>query len=213
MSSEENKQFDDGMKNVVDMGVKEILPLVQGAIERKTGNKVTEGELANLVPAIEEVVTEVTTMSMGYAYAGPMPHPAMMRAYVDLYPDAAKQLFQQMENEQKHRHGWENKAIDETSDERKRRDFGAYGLVVVGILAACYLGYLGATTVAGAVIAALVLGGGALVLGRQLLARHGEDGTMVHVNSDDQKPHQNTAQSSARKQRTKSAKKPGGRSR
>lgn len=208
MTAESSNELDDGVKNAVDSQMKEFLPVLQGAIEKSTGKKVAEKDLEVLVrPALEEAVTEVSIQTTQYAYQGPMPHPTMLRAYAELYPDAPAQLFRQFQAEQTHRHQWEGEAITLSARERRRRDYGAYATVVVGIFAAMYIASLGGFIPAAILVGALVLGGGALVLGRQLLASHGKNGTQIHVNSDDQKPHSNRGQTSSQRQRSRRKKK------
>lgn len=190
------------MKHAIEERVKEKLPGIQRAIRTETGKTVPEDVLAGILAApMADVATEVTIQA-SYAYAGPMPSPHVMAGYVQLFPGAAEQLFRQFEDEQKHRHRWEDNALLATSRERRRRDVGAYLIAGVGLICAGYIAYLGATTVAAILAGAIVLGGGALVLGRQFLASHSKDGIHVSIEPDGSNSHTDLrSQKTSRKQK------------
>ncbi len=202
MTSEPSDE--DIVRTVAATGAREVAQSIQSKIQEKAGRRITEGELQQIIePAMTEVVQEITIQA-SHHYSGPMPSPQVMQGYVQLYPQAAAQLFEQFKEEQDHRHQWENKALSDNSAERKRRDLGAYFLVSLGIAAACYLAYLGAHTTAAFLIGALVLGGGALVFGRQLLMMYNKDGAVVQVHSDEQNGHSSTrSQKASQKQKSR----------
>lgn len=191
-------------EDIVRSGAREVAQSIQSKLQEKTGRRIPEGELQQIIePAMTEVVQEITIQA-SHHYSGPMPSPQVMQGYVQLYPQAAEQLFAQFKEEQTHRHEWENKALADNSAERARRDYGAYFLVTVGIAAACYLAYLGAHTTAALLVGALVLGGGALVFGRQLLMMYGKDGAVVQVHSDEENGHTSTrSQKASQKQKSR----------
>jgi uncharacterized membrane protein len=58
-------------------------------------------------PKAARVAARVTMAS----FAGPLPPPEMLRAYEEICPGAASRIIQLAENEQTHRHFWENGAL------------------------------------------------------------------------------------------------------
>ncbi len=188
MSSEEDS-VQTNVKQAVEERAKEMLPALSRAIKSETGKTVPDSVLIDLlVEPMADVATEVTVQAT-YAYAGPMPSPHVMAGYAQLYPGAPAQLFEQFKAEQTHRHDWENNALSTTSNERRRRDIGAYAIAGLGLGVAVLLAILGAHVVSGLLTGAIVLGGGALVLGRQFLATHTADGTHVSLKPDGSNDH------------------------
>ncbi len=201
---DQQDDVEQDVRSVVEAGLKEVVPDLQDVIQQKTGKRLSEAELQKIIePALAEVATEIT-FKASHAYVGPMPSPHVMQGYAQLYPDAPAQLFQQFKAEQDHRHNWENQALRVTAAEGQRRDNGAYIIAACGIACAAFIAYLGAHAIGAVLAGAVVLGGGALVLGRQFLASHDENGTKVTVNSDDQGEHRDVrSQQSSRKQNTR----------
>ncbi|HET8638375.1 MAG TPA: DUF2335 domain-containing protein [Acidobacteriaceae bacterium] len=65
-------------------------------------------------PQKEQVLAErVTSVAVRVAasFQGPMPPPAMMRAYDEVVPGLAKQIAESARLEQEHRHRWERRAL------------------------------------------------------------------------------------------------------
>lgn len=190
--SEDSQNADEGLKHAIEERVRERLPAIQKAIHTKTGQRLSEDVLAQVLAApMADVATELTIQA-SYEVAGPMPSPRVMAGYVELYPGAAEQLFEQFRDEQRHRHQWENRAITETAGERRRRDRCAYAIAGAGLLSAAYIASLGAHTVAAVLVGAIVLGGGAIILGREFLASHSENGTEVSIRPDGSNSHRET---------------------
>lgn len=178
--------IEESVKQGVAERVKDKLPSIVQAIESQTGKKLSQDILERLLaPSMTAVATEVS-MQATVEYSGPMPSPQVMRGYAEIYPGAPEQLFAQFKAEQEHRHNWENNALEATKSERKRKDCLAALSGVLGIGFSCFLAYLGAHVASAVVVVLLVLGGGAIMLGRQFLAHHGEDGTHVQVNSPEE---------------------------
>lgn len=199
----------DGLKQAVEERVREKLPAIQSAIQSQTGKKLPDSVLFDMLadPMTEVVATEVTVQSSSQ-YAGPMPSPQHMRDYARIYPGAPEQLFRQFELEQKHRHAWEDRALSHTNGERRRRDLGAYAIAIAGLAVAFYLASLGAHIPAAILAGTIVLGGGALFLGRQLFASHGKEGTQLSIQEDGSNSHRavNTKKASSRRRRSNGAK-------
>jgi hypothetical protein len=62
----------------------------------------------------EQVTHEVTVAieeTMSGAYQGPMPPPAMMQAFDAVVPGLAREIADAANEERRHRHRWENKAL------------------------------------------------------------------------------------------------------
>ncbi|NTG22015.1 DUF2335 domain-containing protein [Agrobacterium rhizogenes] len=193
------------LKQAFEQGVRQLLPQIQESIKRQTGTNLPVSVLTQaLAEPMADVATKITIQATS-VYAGPMPSPHTMAGYAELYPGAPEQLFQQFRDEQKHRHEWENKALEQASNERARRDIGAYLVAGAGIAAACFLALLGALTAAAILIGAIVLGGGALVLGRQFFASHSGGETQVSIQPDGSNNHADIRTQKAAKQQKQSA--------
>jgi uncharacterized membrane protein len=185
MSEEESGSDDESLRSVIEERMRERLPTLQSAIQSKTGKKISESELGEILSGeMSGVVAEISILASS-AYSGPLPSPGIMRGYADLFGKAPEQLFEQFKSEQEHRHSCEKRALGASISDQKRRDFGALTMAFSGICLSMYLAYLGAHIVSALLVGALVLGGGALVLGRQFLASHGENGTQVAINSEE----------------------------
>lgn len=196
---EESSTIEDELKHNFETRVKEKLPAIQRAIQAETGKAISTPTLMEILSTpLAELAIEVTTQAT-YAYSGPMPSPHIMAGYVELFPGAADQLFRQFESEQKHRHNWENNALKMAFGERSRRDFGSYLLTFCGLSLAAFLAYLGSPAIAALLGGFLVLGGGAIIFGRQFFASHSKDGTHVAINHDQNSPHKDNGSQKASK--------------
>lgn len=73
-------------------------------------------------------------------YQGPLPPPQWFDGYNQVVPGAAERILSMAEAEQTHRHGWENKALEKSSQYSMRGlNYGlitAFGLIGGGVLAA-----------------------------------------------------------------------------
>ncbi len=63
-------------------------------------------------PERNQILHVVRQVILQELYQGPMPHPDMLRKYEDLYPGAAKLLFDQFKTQSDHRIELEKKVID-----------------------------------------------------------------------------------------------------
>ncbi|WP_404405810.1 hypothetical protein [Pelagibacterium halotolerans] len=152
----------------------------------KRGSDVPDDVLTEvLAPAFAGMAVEVSQTYVS-SHSGPLPSAKAMKEYAELYPEAPAILFGHLQQEQKHRHHWESEAIRVPSAQMRRRDFLMFGTVAIGLAAAFYMIYERQVVWAAILIVVLILGGGALALGRQFLASHGKDGTSVQV-SDEQR--------------------------
>lgn len=62
------------------------------------------------------------------SFSGPLPPSAMYREYEEAVPGSGDRLLAMAENQQSHRHSWENKALDATARDVKRGQ--RFGLIV-----------------------------------------------------------------------------------
>ena len=192
MNADEPEVGDDSLRTVIEDRMRERLPTLQSAIQSKTGKKISESELGEMLSdEMSGVIAEVTVLATS-AYSGPLPSPSVMRGYSELFGEAPKQLFHQFKAEQEHRHSCEKNALQASINDQKRRDFGAIAMAFFGICLAVYLAHQGAHVISALLVGALVLGGGALVLGKQFLASHNETGTQVSINAGDSSKHTDT---------------------
>lgn len=65
---------------------------------------VIEGILKKLEPEEREILALSS-------YSGPLPPPEYLKGYVEVYPEAANQIFRWAEDEQKHRHYMEKESL------------------------------------------------------------------------------------------------------
>ncbi|MBO3091436.1 DUF2335 domain-containing protein [Schleiferilactobacillus harbinensis] len=68
-------------------------------------------------------------------YSGPIPHPDILERYDAIDPGAAKQIIDNGVTESTHRRAMEDKAIEYSRRDRKRRDWMGYsiGLIIIGV--------------------------------------------------------------------------------
>ncbi len=74
------------------------VPKPPAPVEGKNGN----GNDARLLLARQEL----------YKFKGPLPHPDILKAYETISPGFANRIVEMAENETRHRHACENKALD-----------------------------------------------------------------------------------------------------
>ena len=97
----------DGLKATID-----------GAVKRSLDEALRAAGVS--VPAIKEQavadrITRAVTIEVAHTtqaiYEGPMPPPAMLKAFDAVVPGLAKQIADMAVDEQKHRHIWERRAL------------------------------------------------------------------------------------------------------
>ena len=75
MSEEESGADDDSLRSVIEERMRERLPTLQSAIQSKTGKKISESELEEILSGeMSGIVAEVTILASS-AYSGPLPIP------------------------------------------------------------------------------------------------------------------------------------------
>ncbi len=112
------------------------------------------------------------------AMVGPLPAPDMMRQYAEMVPNFAERYLAMVEGEQKHRHGFEVKMLEEAAFQSrdmatiaKRGQLLSAAMFAVGLGACMLLAHLGHDWVAGGVAAALG-GTGIVALWKSLSRQH-----------------------------------------
>ncbi|MBS0955906.1 DUF2335 domain-containing protein [Lactiplantibacillus plantarum] len=72
-------------------------------------------------------------------HSGPIPDPKTLEGYEKLYPGAAKSIIDNGVEEGKHRRSMEKEIVDATKKDRKRRDWMAFALGILGMLTGAFL--------------------------------------------------------------------------
>jgi uncharacterized membrane protein len=75
---------------------------LEQALRAKLGEIVPEPKKQEVTRVVHEVVA---------SFAGPLPHPSILRGYDDVVPGAAERIIAMAEKEQTHRHSWEQRAL------------------------------------------------------------------------------------------------------
>ncbi|MEO5366478.1 MAG: DUF2335 domain-containing protein [Magnetococcus sp. WYHC-3] len=101
-------------------------------------------------------------------FSGPLPPPAILKQYDELFPGAADQIFQMALDDAEHVHKMEEIQVNSIVHGHKAGQGIAFILSVMALGVVAYLGYLGlesaAATVGGATLVGLA---GVFVLGRK----------------------------------------------
>ncbi len=94
-----------------------------------------------------------TAYVQSMSFSGPIPPPALLGQYDEVESGMANRIVTMTENEQIHRHIWEDKVLEaQKSDMRKGFLLG--GIVsCLSILGACYCAYIGQPWIAGLMLA------------------------------------------------------------
>jgi len=92
-------------------------------------------------------------------HQGPMPSPEVLKAYVEIYPDAAKVIFRTYERQVNHRHEMEAEYMHGSEARAKVGQICGMIVLMTALVGAIGLGFAGQTTIA------VVLGTGALASG------------------------------------------------
>ena len=190
MADDEDAEDIPLIRDAVEERLKLRLPALQAAFEAKTGEQISISDLQEvLTPEMLDVAEQVTqvTISHNRMHSGPLPSPQTMREYAEIYPDAAKQFFGQLKREQDHRHEWELTHLNGALSDRRRKDLAMLAVAAGGLAICAILAFMGAPEAAAVSATIMVLGGGALALGRRFLATHSKDGLQVQLGEADEK--------------------------
>ncbi|MCW2457467.1 UNVERIFIED_ORG: putative membrane protein [Rahnella aquatilis] len=101
-------------------------------------------------PEIQEIIISHE------AFQGPLPHPRILRDYEAVLPGAADRIFKLTEDEFKHRHDMEDKALNGAIFRDKRGQNYGLSATIFTVLCALILGLTGHDFLAGAVIGTVV---------------------------------------------------------
>jgi uncharacterized membrane protein len=101
------------------------------------------------------------------SWEGPLPPPKVLEEFKAISPDFPERIFQQWEQESKHRRLWEATALDAQVKKEMRGQFGAIIFALGALLVSAFALHLGHQWVA------LTLGGGTIasVVGAFLYSR------------------------------------------
>jgi uncharacterized membrane protein len=113
----------------------------------------TPAQRADPDPLQRARLTQISAES----YVGPLPHPALLREFDDIYPGAAKTIIDTFHDQSHHRMKIEQKVID--SDIARSK----WGQIIGGIIALTGLGAATAAILTGNDVAGTILGGAELI--------------------------------------------------
>lgn len=200
-SPQDDDEYDGAFNSSINADIHEVvrreLSVWRSDIERASGKQLSEQDLEPLVARIAQSTFRAVTISK--THQGPLPSPAFVKEYTEFYPSAAEEIFELAKREQRHRHDWENGALQSSIAEGRRRDAFAALLVVLGLGIAGYLVYEKQAIPAALLSAVLILGGGAIMFGREFIASHDGKNTKVEVTTGDSPPAASTAKPKKRK--------------
>jgi uncharacterized membrane protein len=72
--------------------------------------------------------------SVEYSYAGPLPHPEILRRYNEIIPGSAERIFSQFELQSAHRRTLEMKVISSNAFSQR---FGSISALLIGLVSVC----------------------------------------------------------------------------
>lgn len=105
-----------------------------------------------------EIVGRVYTLLVREHFSGPLPHPKHLREYDDILPGAADRIISMTERQLAHAAQTDSKIIaDDAADRRLGMIFG-FAAFMASIAAACFCAAINQPVVAGAFLAATVIG-------------------------------------------------------
>lgn len=108
------------------------------SLQQESNNDVDQ--VVDKVSKMPEDQKEIT-MSKLEMYSGPIPHPRYLEQYEKLDHGAAKLIIENGVEESKHRRTMENKAIEFSRRDHKRRDWMGFIIGIVAIVISCILIY------------------------------------------------------------------------
>lgn len=116
-----------------------------GGEHQSADNEAASKQVDNVVDHIEKLPPKQQQMAMAKLemYSGPIPHPDILEKYEKLYPGAAKSIIDNGVTESSHRRELEDKTIEYTRRDRKRRDWMGFIIGLVIIVVGALLIYLG----------------------------------------------------------------------
>ena len=92
------------------------------------------------------------------SFSGPLPPPSMFRSYEEILPGAAERILTIVEQEQRHRMGWEEHALKASTYETRRAQWMGTTLAAICIAASVFLAIYGQPAVASIVGGVTALG-------------------------------------------------------
>lgn len=168
--------------------VKSQLPEWRKVFQNITGERVSDEKLEAVFERVAESTYQAVTVRISNTLDGEWPSLSIAREFSDVYPAAIEDTYSFLKAEQKHRHDWENRELELSYGEGRRRDYALAANSIIGMAFAFFLAYMaGGNTAAYAfaafVVIALALGGAAIIFGRQFVASHDGKNTKVEVGS------------------------------
>ena len=91
---------------------------------------------------VREIAKE-TARIQSEAYSGPIPSPRMLQEYEQLYPGAAKDIFEQFKKQTDHRISVENRVIDSNIKNERRGSWFAFIITMTAIVGGIALTFSG----------------------------------------------------------------------
>lgn len=96
------------------------------------------------------------------SYSGPLPHPADIERFDQLYPGAAEIIFRSFDEQGSHRRALEKRVVEGTEARQSRGQWMALAVLLSGITSGTVIA-ITTSAVAGASVATATVGSGALM--------------------------------------------------
>ncbi|MBP2168014.1 putative membrane protein [Erwinia toletana] len=119
-----------------------------------------ESELVDNPVILELLLSRPQVMSLvgRTAFKGPLPPPAMLKAYKDIDPDAVKWIMERSEREQLHRHKVTENSVDGNIGKGRRGQWMAFSITLLILAIATIFAWKGQVVFAGTLITIDLIG-------------------------------------------------------
>jgi uncharacterized membrane protein len=101
---------------------------------KNTLSSTTAGRPQNTNPINPQLQNVVRQVVLQQLYQGPLPHPDMLAKYETLYPGASKLLFDQFQEQGKHRMQLENRVIESNIKNSRLGQWMGFSICMVALL-------------------------------------------------------------------------------
>ena len=126
--------------------------LTNSDIEERTLQRASEENtdiLDDLSPAALNILErEFQTSIQKESFSGPLPHPRILKGYDDINKGFAERVLKMAEDEQRHRHHYDEEILKSTKSADKRGQWMGFSIAIVFGVAATWLGLTGNQVVA-----------------------------------------------------------------
>lgn len=104
------------------------------------------------------VVETEKTLKQIESFKGPLPPPALYKAYDEILPGTAERILDMVMNEQNHRQNWENRVLDAQKSDVHRGHWMGFGLGIGGLAVVAFCAWIGYPILAAGSILIVIFG-------------------------------------------------------